>query len=83
MPGMSIRTVVIGSSPARTILDVGKRAGVDLIMITSPGRGGMHLFLIGGLAQRVVHLSGNPLFIIPINKELAEVPHLPLISRSS
>jgi len=48
------------------------REGVDLIMITSQGRGGMDLFLIGSVAQRVVHQSDNPVLIIPINKELAE-----------
>jgi len=56
----------------RTIVDVAKREGVDLIMITSQGRGGMDLYLMGSGAQRVVHLSDNPVFIIPINKELAE-----------
>jgi nucleotide-binding universal stress UspA family protein len=32
--GLTVRTVVTGSYPARTIVDVGKREGVDLIMIT-------------------------------------------------
>ena len=56
----------------RTIVDVGKREGVDLIMITSQGRSGMDLFLMGSVVQRVVHLFDNPVYIIPINKELAE-----------
>ena len=52
MPGMSIRTVVTGSYPARTILDVGQRERVDLIMITSPGRGGMDLFILVNVEYR-------------------------------
>jgi hypothetical protein len=32
----------------------------------------MDLFLMSSIAQRVVHLSDNPVFILPINKELAE-----------
>jgi nucleotide-binding universal stress UspA family protein len=70
--GLTVRTVVAGSYPARSIVDVGKREGVDLIMITSQGRGGMDLFFMGSVAQQVVQLTDSPVFIIPINKELAE-----------
>jgi len=56
---LSVHTVVTGSYPARTIVKVGKGEGVDL-------------FLMGSVAQRVVHLFDNPVLIIPINKELAD-----------
>ncbi|MFH2040357.1 MAG: universal stress protein, partial [Chloroflexota bacterium] len=68
--GLSVRTVVSGSYPARTIVDVGKREGVDLIMITSQGRGGLDLLFTGSVAQQVVQLSDSPILILPINKEL-------------
>ncbi len=67
---LSVRTVVTGSYPARTIVDVGKREGVDLIMITSQGRGGLDLLFTGSVAQQVVQLSDSPILILPINKEL-------------
>lgn len=70
--GLTVRTVVTGSYPARTIVDVGKREGVDLIMISSQGRGGLDLLFMGSVAQQVVQLSDSPVFILPINKELAE-----------
>ena len=70
--GLTVRTVVTGSYPARSIVDVGKREGVDLIMITSQGRGGLDLLFMGSVAQQVVQLTDSPVFIIPINKELAE-----------
>jgi nucleotide-binding universal stress UspA family protein len=70
--GLTVRTVVTGSYPARTIVDVGKREGVDLIMITSQGRGGLDLLFMGSVAQQVVELSDSPVFILPINKELGE-----------
>lgn len=54
------------------VLQLVEQGKVDLIMITSQGRGGMDPFLMISVAQRVVHLSDNPVFIIPINKELAE-----------
>jgi nucleotide-binding universal stress UspA family protein len=70
--GLTVRTIVTGSYPARSIVDVGKREGVDLIMMTSQGRGGLDLLLMGSVAQHVVQLTDSPVFIIPINKELAE-----------
>ncbi len=70
--GLDVRTIVTGSYPARTIVDVGKREGVDLIMITSQGRGGLDLLFMGSVAQQVVQLTDSPVFILPINKELSE-----------
>ena len=70
--GLTVRTIVTGSYPARAIVDVGKREGVDLIMMTSQGRGGLDLLFMGSVAQQVVQLTDSPVFIFPINKELAE-----------
>ena len=69
---LAVKTVVTGSYPARTIVDVGKREGVDLIMITSQGRGGLDLLFTGSVAQQVVQLSDSPILILPINRELEE-----------
>jgi nucleotide-binding universal stress UspA family protein len=70
--GASVRMIVTGSYPARSIVDVGKREGVDLIMMTSQGRGGLDLLFMGSVAQQVVQLTDSPVFILPINKQLAE-----------
>ncbi len=69
---LTVRTVVTGSYPARAIVDVGKREGVDLIMITSQGRGGLDLIFMGSVAQQVVQLSDSPVFILPIQRELTD-----------
>ena len=70
--GLTVQTIVTGSYPARTIVDVGKREAVDLIMITSQGRGGLDLLFMGSVAQQVVQLTDSPVFILPINKALSE-----------
>lgn len=70
--GLTVRTIVTGSYPARTIVDVGKREAVDLIMVTSQGRGGLDLLFMGSVAQQVVQLTDSPVFILPINRELDE-----------
>jgi nucleotide-binding universal stress UspA family protein len=68
--GMIVRTIVTGSYPARTIVDVGKREGVDLILITSQGRGGLDLIFMGSVVQQVVQLTDSPVLVVPINHEL-------------
>jgi nucleotide-binding universal stress UspA family protein len=70
--GLEVSTVVTGSYPARTIVDVGKREGVDLLLITSQGRGGLDLLFMGSEAQQIVQLTDSPVFIVPINHELME-----------
>jgi nucleotide-binding universal stress UspA family protein len=67
--GLVVRTIVTGSYPARTVVDVGKREGVDLILITSQGRGGLDLIFMGSVAQQVVQLTDSPVLIVPINHE--------------
>ncbi|MDX9993584.1 MAG: universal stress protein [Anaerolineales bacterium] len=66
--GISVRVIVSGSYPARAIVDVGKREGVDLILLTSQGRGGLDLLFMGSVAQQVVQLTDSPVLILPINK---------------
>ncbi len=67
--GLQVSYVVTGSVPDRTIVEVGNREGVDLIILTSQGRGGLNLLLTGSVAQQVVQLTDTPVFIVPINHE--------------
>jgi nucleotide-binding universal stress UspA family protein len=67
--GLNVRGIVTGSHPARTIVDVSKREGVDLILITSQGRGGLDRLFMGSEAQQVVQLADSPVLIVPINHE--------------
>ncbi|MBL6966071.1 MAG: universal stress protein [Anaerolineales bacterium] len=61
------RTIVTGSLPARTIVQVADNENVDLIMSTSRGRGGVDLFMMGSEAQRVVEKTTKPVFMMPIH----------------
>ncbi|MBL6960670.1 MAG: universal stress protein, partial [Anaerolineales bacterium] len=64
--GIRVRTMVAGTLPARTIVNVGHDEDVDLIMSTSRGRGGLALFMLGSEAQRIVEKSDKNVFMIPI-----------------
>jgi len=61
-----VRTMVTGTLPARTIVNVGHDEDVDMIMSTSRGRGGFALFMAGSEAQRIVEKSEKNVFMIPI-----------------
>ena len=69
--GLRVRTIVTGSLPARTILTVAEQEAVDLIMLTSRGRGKLEL-LVGSVAQRVVEGTDKPIFMMPVPEPLQE-----------
>ncbi len=64
--GIQVRTMVTGTLPVRTIVNIGREEDVDLIMSTSRGRGGLELFMVGSKAQRVVEQTEKNVFMIPI-----------------
>jgi len=64
--GVNVRTVVTGSMPARTIAETAEQEEVDMIMLTSRGRGGLDLLMMGSVAQRVVQNTPIPVFMVPL-----------------
>ena len=59
-------TVVTGSTPAKAIAEVSKAKHVDMIMMTSQGRGGLKLLFMGSVAEQVVQDSDQMVFMMPI-----------------
>jgi nucleotide-binding universal stress UspA family protein len=70
--GLSVRTIVTGSMPARTIVDIAQNEDADMIMITSRGRGSFDYFMVGSVAQRIVENTEVPVFIVPILEDKSE-----------
>jgi nucleotide-binding universal stress UspA family protein len=64
--GLRVHTVVTGSTPSKAIVDVSKAKHVDMIMMTSQGRGGLKLLFMGSVAERVVQDSDQMVFMLPI-----------------
>ncbi len=77
--GYDIITLVTGSGPARTILDISEEEKVDLIMVASHGRGGIERsehIAIGSVAERILQKTLCPVFLVPLrlrNGELQKV----------
>jgi len=64
--GLKVHTVVTGSIPAKAIVEVSKAKYIDLIMMTSRGRGGLKLLFMGSVAEQVVQDSDQMVFMMPI-----------------
>lgn len=64
--GLRVLTIVTGSIPAKTIVDVSKDKHIDLIMLTSRGRSGLNLLFMGSVTDQVVEGADSMVFIMPI-----------------
>ena len=62
---LKVKTLVRGSIPARTIREVSQENKMDMIMLTSRGRGSLDLFLMGSVADEVVRDTQIPVFMLP------------------
>lgn len=63
---LHVRTLVRGSIPARTVIEVSETEKMDMIMLTSRGRGSLDLFLMGSVAEDVVRDAQIPVFMMPV-----------------
>lgn len=62
-PGSVTLEVETALSPAQVILDVAEEKGVDLIAMSTSGRGGVARLLMGSVADKVVRGSTVPLLL--------------------
>lgn len=63
---LHVRTLVRGSIPSRTVIEVSEKEKADMIMLTSRGRGSLDLLLMGSVAEEVVHDTRIPVFMMPV-----------------
>ncbi len=64
--GLKVDVRVTGSIPAHAILAVAREKNVDMLMLTSQGRGGFNALLLGSVAEYVVQNTKRPVFMVPI-----------------
>lgn len=55
--GYNIKTIVKTGFPAETINEVAAEEGVELIVISASGKSGLHKFIIGSVAEKVLKTS--------------------------
>lgn len=62
--GVAASTEVRVGNPANEIVTCAQEHGADLIVVGSRGHGAMKRLLMGSVADRVVHLSNGPVFVV-------------------
>ena len=67
--GHTVKAIITGYDSAETILKVSEEENVDLVMMTSHGRGGLDRVLLGSTAERLAHHTKSLLFLVPIREK--------------
>jgi nucleotide-binding universal stress UspA family protein len=72
--GMRVRThVAVDSSAARAVLEYANETGVDLIALTTHGRGALARAFMGSVADKVMRGATMPVLIVPPPRTAAAV----------
>ncbi len=66
---LQTETVVVGSDPGYTIIEVAESEDIDLIMLATHGRGDRERFMVGSVADIVISHAPCPVFLVPIQGE--------------
>ena len=59
-------SVTRGTDAAREILDVGKKVGADLVVMSTHGRSGIRRWAFGTVAERVLYEGTSPLLLVRV-----------------
>jgi nucleotide-binding universal stress UspA family protein len=62
-----VKTVVLHGMPAEALIDLVERDVIDLVVMTTHGRGGLSRAALGSVADRVLHASCPVLLVRPAN----------------
>ena len=66
--GLSVKIEAREAPAARLIQEYAVDNDIDLIVMSTHGRGGIHRFLIGSVTDRVIRTTGIPIVVIPAVK---------------
>ncbi len=75
--GYNVTTHLMYGQPADGIVRMAQALKVDLIVMTSHGRGGNLLWRYGSVAERVLEASESPVLIIPVRDALRTAQEIP------
>ena len=63
--GIECETLMVRGNPGRTLIDEARRAGADLVVMGSHGRGALYRKLIGSVSERVLADGRVPVLVVP------------------
>ena len=62
--GYNVKPMVKVGFPAETINEVAEKEGVELIVISASGKSGLHRFIIGSVAEKVLKTSDIDVLLV-------------------
>ena len=62
--GLTVVKAVEDGQPADKIVDYAEAAGIDLILMSTHGRGGVRRFLVGSVTDKVIRSTHLPVLVI-------------------
>ena len=62
--GLAVVKAVEDGQPADKIVDYAEAAGIDLILMSTHGRGGVRRFLVGSVTDKVIRSTHLPVLVI-------------------
>ncbi|MCX6019345.1 MAG: universal stress protein [Chloroflexi bacterium] len=74
--GFVVRTILQPGVIAETVLDVAQQEAVDMIAMTTHGRGGLGRFVLGSVADRVTRHAEVPVLLVRAQDVVRETPKL-------
>ncbi len=64
---LNVKTIVKTGFPAETINEVAEEEGADLIVISASGKSGLHKFIIGSVAEKVLKTADIDVLLVHNN----------------
>jgi nucleotide-binding universal stress UspA family protein len=64
---LNVKTMVRVGFAAEVIIDVAKEENVDLIVISASGKGGLHRFILGSVAEEVLTKADGDVLLVHNN----------------
>lgn len=68
-PSLNVKTIVRTGFPAETINQVAEEEGADIIVISASGKSGLHKFIIGSVAEKVLKTAEIDVLLVHNNDE--------------
>jgi nucleotide-binding universal stress UspA family protein len=65
--GSNAKTTLLFGNPTSEILNYSEKHGIDLITLTSLGKGGVGRWNLGSVAEKISEASKSPVLLVPVN----------------
>jgi nucleotide-binding universal stress UspA family protein len=63
--GLEVEAVIMEESPAKALVDLADARDARVIVVGTRGESPLHAALIGSTPQKLVHMSGRPVLVVP------------------